>query len=421
MLRLTAAVLALVFVLLRSGTVSAHARLLVSVPANGALLSAPPAQVQLVFSEPVQAAGGGIAVLAPSGRRVEQGAARVAGDRLAIAVAASEPGTYLVVWQVFSYDTHPERGRFTFSVGAPSAGSAAMLAAGGSGSVTITGLLMQVTARGLHFAGYALGFGPLAFILLVWQPLDGRDDDDREVQRRLWRLSGAGVLLMLLAEPLALAGQVASLRGTPFDATIAGDALASSYGRVLAQRLGAAVALWVLGVAREEGAAAARWAPRLALGVGLFVALIDGEASHAAGTSPALVACLANATHLVAMAIWLGGLAALLALWHSPLPAGVCGELARRFGRIAAVAVLVLLASGLLLAVEHVAGLGGLLDTGYGRSLLAKLALVLAALAFALAGRRALPAVPVRWWRGEGATLVGVLALAGLLVSLPPR
>ncbi len=386
-------------------------------PSSGAVLDAAPAQVQLVFSEPVKAGGGGIAVVAPSGRRAERGPARVAGGRLAIDVVAQEPGTYLVVWQVFSYDTHPERGRFAFSVGTPSVGAVATTAAGGSGSVSGAGLLLQTAGRGLHFAGFALGFGPLAFLLLVVRPLGCGGD----TERRLWRLSRAGVLLLLAAEPLALAGQVASLRGTPLDATIAGDALASSFGRVLAQRLGAALLLWLLGVARAEGPPAARWAPRLALGVALFVALIDGEASHAAGASPRIVAYLANATHIAAMGVWLGGLAALLALWRGGIPSGARRALAWRFGRVAALAVLALLASGVLLTVAHVDGLGGLPGTGYGRTLLGKLALALAALAFALAGRRTLAVRPLRWWRGEAIALLGVLALAGLLVSLPPR
>ncbi len=417
-IRCAALLIVVAAALLPPSPVSAHAQLLGSVPASGAVLDVAPAQVQLVFSEPVKAAGGGIAVVAPSGGRVERGPARVAGGRLAVDIAAQESGTYRVVWQVFSYDTHPERGRFAFSVGTPSGGSFAGTAAGGSGAVTGIGLLLQASARGLHFAGYALGFGPLAFLLLVARPLVYGNGDP---ERRLWRLSLAGVLLLVTAEPLALAGQVASLRGTPFDATIAGDALASSFGRVLAQRLGAALLLWLLGVARGEGPAAARWAPRLALGVAVFVALIDGEASHAAGTSPRIVAYLTNATHIAAMGVWLGGLAALLALWRGGVPSGARKALAWRFGRVAALAVLALLASGVLLAVAHVDGPGGVIGTGYGRTLLGKLALALTALAFALAGRRTLAVRPLRWWRGEAAALLGVLALAGLLVSLPPR
>src|SRR5205814_148922 len=91
----------------------AHAALTGAEPAPGSLLAAPPGAVALRFSEPVSAAGAGLTVLTPSGRPAARERARASGPVLAVPVAATEEGTYLVAWQVIAEDTHPSRGRFT--------------------------------------------------------------------------------------------------------------------------------------------------------------------------------------------------------------------------------------------------------------------------------------------------------------------
>jgi putative copper export protein len=59
--------------------------------------------------------------------------------------------------------------------------------------------------------------------------------------------------------------------------------------------------------------------------------------------------------------------------------------------------------------------------TPYGAALAAKLALLPAVLLTAWAARRAAADRRPHWWRLEVALLVGLLALAGLLASLPPQ
>src|SRR5439155_539202 len=84
-------------------------------------LGAPPPVIRLTFNEPVQPIGRGIRVVAPSGRRVERGPARATGRSVSVDVDAAEQGTYVVNWRVVSGDAQPERGRFTFTVGRPTA------------------------------------------------------------------------------------------------------------------------------------------------------------------------------------------------------------------------------------------------------------------------------------------------------------
>jgi copper transport protein len=358
----------------------AHALLVAANPAPGSLLTAPPTTVELRFSEPVTAAGAGLSVLAPSGRLVSHGGARAAGAELSVGLAASEQGTYLVSWEVVSQDTHPSRGQFTFSVGFRGPAPAGENLGADVGAVSPAGLLLQSLARWLHFCGLAMALGTLAFQVLVRPAPDPRLD----------RLLLAGVGVLAAAEPVALVAQAVSLELAPQ------DLLATSFGRVLGLRLGGAFLLWTAAAAvREAGRGRA-----LMLVLGVAIVFADGLAGHRIVGLPDVAAFALGAVHEGAMAVWVGGLVALL----------VVREGARRFGRVAVACFLTLVASGALLALAHLRGPGDLATSAYGAVLVLKVAAVAAAALIALLGGRRL----------EALALSGVLLLAALLVSLPP-
>ena len=215
-------------------------------------------------------------------------------------------------------------------------------------------------------------------------------------------------MLLIIAEPLAVMGEAASLGS--LDPTGLADALSSSFGRVAALRLGVALALWgLLGAIGE-----ARWKGALLIsGTGLTLAAIDGLGGHTITGLPLVAAYGLTAAHTAAMAVWLGGLVALVALsreWRADLPL-----LIRRFSVIAIVAALVLILSGAVLALAHLRAPADLAFTPYGVVLAVKMAVVGIALGAAYVGlRRGGSARP------EITALAGVLALAALLTSLPP-
>jgi copper transport protein len=376
-----------------------------------------PRSVRLFFNERVDLVGRGVRVLAQSGRRVERGPAQVSGTEVSVRVDAAEPGTYVVIWRVVASDTHPAQGTFAFSVDRPSSRAGGRPGAGGAVGST-PGIVLQALARALHFAGYALSFGAFAFRQLVLAPLSLTNDATSE--RRVWRLVGAGVLALLIAEPLALVAETTSLGGGAFDLEVLGGALDSSFGRVLAQRLGAALLLWVLiGAVRNAHLreAPTAWA---VLPLGAMVALIDGEAAHAVGTRPVWLGLGINAVHEAAMGWWLGGLLGLLAVSHAPRAASRRHEIVSRVTRTAAVSVAVLMITGTVMALQHLPGLRDLAATAYGRTLTMKLCVLGAAFVVAWAAVSTPAKGRTRWWMGEAAALLCVLALAGLLVSLPP-
>lgn len=365
-------------------SVLAHARLVLSNPEAGAILASLPAGVELFFTEPVTPAGRGINVYGPDGRIVSSGSARAAGNRLTVGLAApGTEGTYAVVWTVVASDTHPSRGELTFSVGHTSPVTGPGLGGGEVGLVSPLGLVLQAVGRWLHFAGFALGFGSAIYTLFV-----ARDP-------RPLRLAGAGVVLLLVAEPLALLAQTASFDPSQtFDSDALIGALASPLGRVLGLRVAAALGLWaVLGGLRQ--APRLRWALPL-LGVGL--AMVDALAAHATPPLPQPIGVALNALHVSAMGVWVGGLAA-----FTVAPSG-------GFGRVAGWSAGLLVASGAALALLHFASPLETMTTAYGGVLMVKVVAVAAALWLAWRARR----------RGELGALAVVLAAAAVLVSLPP-
>ncbi len=382
---------------------------------QGSLLTEPPKSVHLWFSEPIQTVRHGLTVVAPSGQRVELGAIQNDGSELSIAVNAAEEGTYQINWQIISEDTHPVVGHFAFSIGHTSPVAQASDFAPQIGAVSSLGLVLQVAGRWLHFLGYALAFGPLVFNVWVLHPflLAGLG-----MQVKIWRLCSFGILILLISEPLALLGQTSSLGPTQmFDPDTAGDILSSSFGRVLAQRLGAAVLLWVLLGSIRQGSA---WANKIALGLGLALAVVDGQASHAVSSGPIIVGLTVNTIHLVAMGLWVGGLLTLLTVWPTTALANHRPALTKRFGRLAAVCLLWLVATGSIMSWLHLGQTTDLFNTDYGKAILVKLIAVLGAMG--LAGYILLKPASKRphWWRIEIVMLLVIIGLAGLLVSLPP-
>ncbi|HET9667718.1 MAG TPA: copper resistance CopC family protein, partial [Desertimonas sp.] len=113
-------VLAALTLLLHGVPVAAHAELISISPADGEVVDVAPTEVVLTFSEPVSLTGGSVRILDDSATDVST------GTTLADAtVAASLPddlpdGTYTVVFEIISVDSHRIRGASVFHVGAPS-------------------------------------------------------------------------------------------------------------------------------------------------------------------------------------------------------------------------------------------------------------------------------------------------------------
>jgi copper transport protein len=378
----------------------AHASVVSVSPAPGSVVANLPRSIRIQFSEPVTPFGRGIDVYRPDGRRIS-GSAAAAGDTLVGTLSAQggPEGTYLVQWRIVAQDTHPSRGSYTFSVVHPGPPPSGQLQAGDLGAVSPLGLVLQALARWLHFLGFALSFGVLIFVLFVLREL--------QPPPRLRRFIYVGIALLVVAEPIALVAQAASV-GT-IDSPSLADVLGSAFGRVLALRLGAALVLWgILGAPRET-LGAGIWSVCV---VGGLLALADGFSGHSIRGIPLPVSDLLTALHEGSMVAWVGGFVAILAVIGSAPNRRLLIE---RFSRLASASVAVLVLSGGVLALVHLSAPADLLFSAYGLILAIKVVAVAVALWFAWTGLRTL-----RSGRPELLTLTGVLALAALLASLPP-
>lgn len=399
-------------VLVPAGAASAHAELLGTSPAPGAVVRHVH-EVVLRFDEPVSVSPDSIEVTDRAGVRVDSGRARAVGATARVEVRPDVPGTYAVSWHVVSDDGHPGAGTFTFSFGHPS-GHVPTVSRSPSASLSASYTLV----RWAGYAGFCALAGGLVFVLVSW-PGAG-------VLRRTLAVAGGGGLLAWLAAWASLPLQGAYDDGT-WSHLLRGETLLAT----LESRTGTALMsrLLLLVVLGGLLALALRWGPLLRpgfrhrlLGAALvLVVLAAGTWASAGHESVGVhwpVATLSDALHLTGVALWVGGL--LLVLVLRPPDSAVA-----TFSRMALPCVLVVAATGVYQAQRNLPGWSALAGGGYGRLVLAKVAglLVLAGLGYlsrrllARSGAGRLGAMVAV----EVVVAAAVLVVAAVLVQTAPR
>jgi putative copper export protein len=170
--------------------------------------------------------------------------------------------------------------------------------------------------------------------------------------------------------------------------------------------------------------------PRMAAGLALAAVLIGAAAGHPAVFSPWLT-IPANALHLGAATIWLGGLLLLASIPDRPSIAAAgwtLPETVRSVSASALLAVILIAASGMIQSVRFVGEIGALTSTGYGRGVLAKSAGLLVLVGFGAFHRlRVLPRLETDGGRrlrrtvlAEMIVMLVVVLVAVWLARVPP-
>lgn len=330
----------------------AHAEFQGSAPVANALLDELPTGVRLQFSEPVGALT--LEWLLPDGTRGTATAKATPDGLLLSAPPATGRGTYVLNWRVVSADGHPIGGALVFSLGEVT---------GTTEPGTDAAVLPAIIARFLAILSMIFAVGAALYAALIG-PLS----------------SGA-----------ARFGRVAALAAVPLALVALG-----AYGLDLLGRGSSALSSsvpWQVAIAVPRGwgflvgAAAAiiagsrsRQRPAIALLVLVLGASSLAVSGHSSTGQNRWIGQPLMMLHAAALIFWVGGL--------PPLIASLSGQgglnALRRFSNVALPAVIVLVATGVGLALIRGADIATLIASDWGKLLALKLVLVACMLALAL-------------------------------------
>lgn len=413
MRRLPAALAVLVLATLAwPGGVDAHARLTASDPAKGATLAGSPAAVTLTFTETPDVRLTSIRVLDISGAdRASGPVSRVAGDELSVSVPLGDlpDGAYTVSWRTVSaVDGHISAGSFVFGVGTPppTAGPAEPEA-----PASLSGSPPAIGARWLLYLGLVVLFGAAWVAVAVAR---------REMPGLLGMAAG-GWLLTAIGTAAVVGVQWAEA-GAPIE-TI----LTTSLGLAALAR---AISLLIVGAALGGLAVVPALAGRrgwTAVAMAAAAAFsVDVALGHAAAGPTWLPQIAAQSAHAIAAAAWVGGLGALLLVLRAAQPEERL-PLARRFSSWAGVMLGVVAVTGAARAFAEIGTLDALTGTEFGRTVIAKSALLLGLAALGALNRYVTlrSAARVGRWLGrvgaaEAGVAIVILGLSAMLVNQSP-
>ncbi len=300
-------------------------------------------------------------------------------------------------------------------------------------------------ARGVALASTALVVGAVVFTVLAWLPaLREAMAREQDPAAHADLHDGCDAFFARVAS-IVLAASLAGLAATALILTtgdltgtrepVAWAVGATSFGVLAGSALG-------IPRAREIVARSVPVAGASAAAAALIV--VPGLSGNAASGDPAAVLVAANAVHVFAASVWIGGIACLLLAVRpglAPLPpparSGQLVAVTAGFSALALLAVAALALTGVIQGLLLVGRIESLVTTGYGRLVLIKGALLcLLALAGAAHRSRTLPALRAaaaageppgaasaalrRLLGGEAVVLTLVLIVTGFLAAATP-
>ncbi len=255
-----------------------------------------------------------------------------------------------------------------------------------------------VAARAVHYASAMLLFGELVGLLGVAALASRRTTirNGDELLGRFHAVARWSVVAGLASGAAWLAAETALMSGMPVAQAINRDTLGlvivdTAFGRLWMLRAALLAVLGAALIAMRRSTLDARRS-HLAILAALVAAAYLGTlawAGHAvaAQRSEDDLQIAADVVHLLAAGAWLGALPMLAHLLGAAMPDDAAARAAQRFSSLGLACVAALVASGLVNAWHQVGDVPALVGTGYGRLLLAKLALFAALLALAIVNR----------------------------------
>ena len=193
-----------------ASSASAHAVFVRSTPSPNEVLSQPPVQVEIFFSEPLEAQFSSIRVFDSKNLSVDAGDVRVDPSdptRLTVTLHSLSEGVYTVAWKVVSsIDGHETTGSFPFAVGNTNAEAVSAIPQQSTFRLPFSTLLSKF----IMLASLALLLGRRLFTALVWNPAiraNAVEVDKPPVWNSFYRLGLIGLLIAIGLGMLAQGGQ----------------------------------------------------------------------------------------------------------------------------------------------------------------------------------------------------------------------
>ena len=397
----------------------AHAVLLESTPADGAVLERAPPAVMLRFNEPIAPVT--LRVLDVAAKVVADGAqAQVENERITLPLPADLPSaTYVISYRVISIDSHPVSGAIVFSVGEAPA-SVGERPPNRQDRMTSAAV---VAVRAMFLAALLLATGWVAALWRVAQ-------FDAATVRRHRRALAITIFATLVLGTILLGLTGCDIAGSPLGGLREPRPWRLALASSLAQSLAVAATGLVLVLISLPWLA--RGGNRLVPLAGSLLAVASlALTGHAASAAPQWLTRTMVPVHAASAAFWLGSLPLLAASLRCD-PAERARRYVLRFSIHAAGAVALLVGCGVVLALIQVEHFAMLWQTTYGVVLLAKVGAVLLLLALAATNK---------WWLtpriGQDATAIrslrrsifaeyllffSILGLTAVLMQIePPR
>jgi copper transport protein len=348
-----ASILAAGVLAVQASPAGAHASMRASEPAGGSALQQAPPSMKITFTEPPDPALSSVKVTGKTGSFEESPARLAPGDESSLIVELKPlpSGSYNVTWRTVSRaDGHSSAGSFNFGVGQPPDANAAPA----PDRPVFSSL--GAAGRWLFYLGLVGLLGASSASLIVFRRGSAAL---RSLAPWSWVLAAAG--LMCLGASQLIDSQVGL-----------GVFLGSSSGRALLIR---AIPLGLAGLALYIF----RSNPNRALGVcglaTLATMFAHAASGHAAVDPSSSLKIAAQFVHMAFVGLWIGGLAALL-IGIRGEPGAVKSVAIKRFSTLAGVAIVTVAATGVLRAVHEVGSWASLVNTTYGRLVIAKAALI---------------------------------------------
>jgi len=403
----------------------AHSYLVSVEPPLGTVFDATPESIALIFTQGPDTGLSKFELQDESGELIRAFVPVYQGeDNSRVALRFGEPladGLYRIAWlAVSTTDGHPTRGTVPLAIGV----SPGQMAVDHSAHNEVgEPSPARMAVRWLIFLSLLILAGVLLFPLILPRQLDV---DVRSEQPLL-----LGGLLLLLAG----GGIDVWMQSVEIGASFYGVLFESQWGVLQFAKYGLALAIGVYVLSQVQGRGSRFVAQALA------AAMLAAQAFAGHNANLGWLGTLADWAHIMAAALWLGGLAQLAWIW---IPNGVnhadeqrlvlTRVLLFRFSQLAMVSVVLILITGVYTALQHVTSWDGLFSSLYGRALMAKVLLLLPVVALAGFNRfsllpklsqagenaRGLLLQLKRWITREVLVIAVIVFFAGVLTNVPP-